>query len=207
MFWTFMFLAAYALRTFAADWTPIADKLSKSVVFVHSKSGSCTGFIINSERKRKAEDVDLVLTADHCYGADIYADNEIAAAIWRDGKSDLMLLEIEDTGKPALQIADKDPKQGQEVASFGHGYGLEKPMLRVAHVSNASIDVPDVEGGPFVMIDAAYVNGQSGGPCINDKGEVISIVQQASNLVGIGIGAERIRDRIGRYLEKPKPKP
>jgi len=118
-----------------------------------------------------------------------------------------MLLEIEDTGKPALQIADHDPKQGQEIASLGHGYGLEKPMLRVAHVANAEIELPDVEGGPFVMIDAAYVGGQSGGPCINDKGEVVSIVQAASNLVGIGVGAERIRSKVGRYLEKPKAKP
>ena len=204
--WTIALLLAYALRTFAADWTPIADKLSKSVVYIESKKGTCTGFIINSERQRKGESVDLVLTADHCYGADIYADNALAVAIWRDSKSDMMILEIEDTGKPALQIAEKDPKQGQEVGSFGHGYGLEKPMFRHAYVSNPSIDIPD-EGGPFVMIDAAYVNGQSGGPCINDKGEVVSIVQAASNLVGIGIGAERIRDKIGRYLEKPKAKP
>ena len=118
-----------------------------------------------------------------------------------------MLLEIEDTGKPALLVAEKDPKQGQEVGSFGHGYALEKPMFRHAYVSNAQIEIPDEEGGPFVMIDAAYVPGQSGGPCINDKGEVVSIVQAASNLVGIGIGAERIRDKIGKYLEKPKPKP
>ena len=207
VFWTFVILACYALHTFGADWTPIADKLSKSVVFVHSKSGSCTGFIINSDRKRKDTDVDLVLSADHCYGLEIFADNEVATVIWRDPKSDLMLLEIEDTGKPALQIAEKDPKQGQEVGSFGHGYALEKPMFRHAYVSNPAIDVPGVEGGPFVMIDAAYVNGQSGGPCINDKGEVVSIVQEASNLVGIGIGAERIRDKIGRYLEKPKPRP
>jgi S1-C subfamily serine protease len=61
--------------------------------------------------------------------------------------------------------------------------------------------MPGIEGGPFVMIDAAYVGGQSGGPCINIQGEVVSIVQRASNLVGIGVGAEKLRDRIGKFFE------
>ena len=191
-----------------ADWTPIVEKLGKSVVFIESAKGSCTGFIINSDRKRKDEpDMDLVLTAQHCEGEKLFADNETARVIWKDSKSDLMILEIEDTGRPALTIAEENPKQGQEIGSFGHGYGYEKPMFRHAYVSNPAIEVPEVEGGPFVMIDAAYVAGQSGGPCVNDKGEVVSIVQQANNLLGIGIGAEKIRSKVGRYLEKPKGRP
>jgi hypothetical protein len=69
-------------------------------------------------------------------------------------------------------------------------------------VSNPRILVSGVDGGPFVMIDAGYVGGQSGGPCINGKGEVVSIVQRASGLVGIGIGTEAIRDKIRRFLPK-----
>jgi hypothetical protein len=42
----------------------------------------------------------------------------------------------------------------------------------------------------------------SGGPVINAKGEVVSIVQRASGLVGIGIGAEAIRNKIARFLPK-----
>lgn len=200
--WTIAILVVYALRTFGADWTPIADKLSKSVVYIEAGNARCTGFIINSDRKRKEQDTDLILTAEHCFGEKLFADHETATAIWKDSHADLMILEVEDTGKPALLVAEKNPKQGQEVGSFGHGYALEKPMFRHAFVSNAAIDLPDVEGGPFVMIDAPYVNGQSGGPVVNDAGEVVSIVQRASNMVGIGIGAERIRDKVGRYLQK-----
>ena len=207
---TAMFIITAMLQ--AADWTPIAVKLAKSVVYIESTRGSlkasCTGFIINSDVKRKNEDdQDYVLTAQHCEGEKVFADHEVAQVVWKDSHSDLLVLAIADTGRPALTISENDPKQGQEIGSFGHGYGLEKPMFRHAYVSNASIDIPDEEGGPFVMIDAAYVGGQSGGPCINDKGEVVSIVQAASNLVGIGIGAERIRGKVGKYLEKPKAKP
>ena len=90
------------------------------------------------------------------------------------------------------------------MASYGYGYALERPMFRTAHVSDEAAQIPDIEGGPFVMIDAAYVGGQSGGPCINAAGEVVSIVQRASNLIGIGVGAETIREKVGRYLAKPK---
>lgn len=183
----------------AADWTSVADKLSKSVVYMESVSGSCTGFVIDANAKG---DKDRILTAAHCDGKELFADNAIARVIWKDTKADLMVVEVEDTGRPAVTFAAKNPEQGQEVVSFGFGMGLERPMFRHAYVSNASISLPDIEGGPFVMIDAAYVPGQSGGPVINAAGEVSAIVQRASGLVGIGVGAEKIRDKIGRYLQR-----
>jgi S1-C subfamily serine protease len=189
-----------ATHAHAADWTPVADKLAQSVVYIAVGSeGSCTGFVINANYKN---DTDLVLTAAHCAG-DLLVDSMPARLVWKDAKQDLMVLQVEDTGRPAVTVSKKDPTQGEEIASFGYGYGLEKPMLRIAHVSNASIEIPEIEGGPFVMIDAGYVGGQSGGPNINAAGEVVSIVQRASGLVGIGVGAERIRSKVGRYLEKP----
>jgi S1-C subfamily serine protease len=180
-------------------WTATADTLAKSVVFVQSSDGSCTGFVINAHAKN---DKDYVLTAAHCDGTELYADGSTAKIVFKDVKRDLMILEVDDLDRPAVTLADKDPVQGDEVASFGFGYSLETPMLRIAHVSNPRILVSGVDGGPFVMIDAGYVGGQSGGPCINGKGEVVSIVQRASGLVGIGIGTEAIRDKIRRFLPK-----
>lgn len=199
-FWTAAWLFFYTIHTFTfgADWTPVADKLSQSVVYVESTEGSCTGFVVNAHAKN---DKDLILTAAHCDGDKLFADNAVARVVWKDGKRDLLILEVDDTGRPAVVLAKSNPVQGEEIASFGYGMGLEKPMLRIAHVSNAAIQVPDVEGGPFVMIDAAYVGGQSGGPVINAAGSVVSIVQRASGTVGIGVGAETIRDKAGRYFQ------
>ena len=183
----------------AADWTPVADKLAQSVVYIVNAEGSCTGFVINAHKGDK----DLVLTAAHCDGDKLFADNAVARVVWKDGKRDLMILEVDDTERPAVTLAKSNPALGEEIVSYGFGMGLEKPMFRHAYVSNPSINLPDVEGGPFVMIDAAYVGGQSGGPVINAAGEVVSIVQRASGLVGIGVGAETIRSKAGRYFEKP----
>jgi S1-C subfamily serine protease len=187
----------------AVDWTATAAAISKSVVFVQG-AGMCTGFVVNADAKGGK---DYVLTAAHCHeqGKDIYADSTTAKVIWKDEKKDLLILEVDDLDRPAVTLAPKNPQTGEEIGSFGHGYGLEQPMFRHAYVANASIQLTEIEGGPFVMIDAGYVSGQSGGPVINATGEVVSVVQRANGLVGIGVGAEAIRKAIGRYLPKPKP--
>jgi S1-C subfamily serine protease len=185
------------------DWTALAKTIGESVVFVQGE-GHCTGFVIHADAKNGK---DYVLTAAHCHtsGKELYADSATARILFKDGKKDLMILEVDDLQRPAVTLSQKDPVQAEDVGSFGHGYGLEQPMFRIAHVSHARIDLPDVEGGPFVMIDAGYVSGMSGGPVINAKGEVVSIVQRASGLVGIGIGAEAIRSKIARFLPKGQP--
>lgn len=189
-----------ALAVSLTDWPATAEAIAKSVVEVSSTGGNCTGFVINAQWKG---DKDLILTADHCYGTELYADGSLGRAIFRDGKRDLMIIEVDNLDRPAVTLSATNPRQGQEIVSYGYGMALDAPLFRHAWVSSASVNLPDVEGGPFVMIDAAYVKGQSGGPCINEKGEIVSIVQRASGLVGIGVGVERIRDRIGRYLQKP----
>lgn len=184
----------------SADWTVTADTLAKSVVYIESQGGSCTGFVIRAHTKT---DKTLVLTAAHCDGDKLFADHATAKVIMKDSKKDLMILETDDLDRPAITFAGKNPAQGQEVGSFGHGYGLETPMFRIAHVAAASIELPDVEGGPFVMTDAPFVGGMSGGPVIDASGQVVMIVQRASGTVGIGIGCEAIVKAVRRYLEKP----
>jgi S1-C subfamily serine protease len=207
-FWTMTFLVGYSLLTFAAEWSPIAGKLSKSVVYIENTHGSCTGFVINADVKVKNEDdKDYVLTAAHCDGPELYADQAVAKVVFKDTKKDLMVLETANLDRPALHLANDNPKIGEEVASLGYGWGLERPMFRTAHVSDDNTYIPeDGIGGPFIVIDAAFVGGQSGGPVINIAGEVALIVQRGGQGVGIGVGAEVIKSKVGRYFEKPKVK-
>jgi S1-C subfamily serine protease len=194
MFWLL------ALTVIAApDWTATADKLAQSLVTVVSNEGSCTGWVLNDHAKG---DKDWIVTAAHCDGSGLFADNAPAKVVMKDRKHDLMVLEVEDLDRPAVKLSGKTPQLGEEIMSMGFGYGLEKPMLRIAHISNPAIELPDVEGGPFVMIDAAYVNGQSGGPVVNAQGEIVSIVQRANGVLGIGVDAVRIAKSVQRYLPK-----
>jgi S1-C subfamily serine protease len=190
----------------AADWATVADKLAKSIVYIETKAGSCTGFVVNADATNKdKERVSWILSAAHCDGEEVYADQTSAHVLFKDTKRDLLVLETADLNRPALAIATDNPKLGEEIASYGYGWSLERPMFRVAHVSDDRTYIAeDGIGGPLIVIDAQYVPGQSGGPVVNAAGQVVSIVQRGGQGVGIGIGAETIRGKVGRYLQKAK---
>lgn len=195
-----------AVSLVAGDWSSTADRVRKSIVLVESKGGSCTGFVINSNRKNKdGEDVDLILTAAHCDGVELRADQRPAKVLHKDERKDLLVLEVEDTDRPPLFVAKVNPHKADRVMSYGFGYGLERPMLRSALIADDDTYIPsDGIGGPLMVIDAAFAAGQSGGPVVNDNAEVVMIVLMSTDRVGLGVGAEIIRDKVGRFLEKPK---
>jgi S1-C subfamily serine protease len=201
--------APYAIRVGAADWSALVKALEKSVVTIqiNDNGTSCTGFIINSKVKKDDEDLDYVLTAAHCEATKMWADQAEARVVAKNTDKDLLVLAVDDTERPALKLAKDNPKVGDVVASFGYGMGLEKPLFRVAHVSAETYIPYEGIGGPLFFVDGAYVGGQSGGPTVNEAGEVVMIVQRSTSATGIGVGAETIRQRVGRYWEKPQAKP
>lgn len=183
-------------------WSPVVDKLKQSVVFVEiadengAPQGSCSGFMIDSKKHH-------VLTAGHCDGPKVTVDGTPTIKIFKDERKDLMVIRAYSVERPALKLAPKGPDVGDEVASMGFGFGLEQPMFRVAHISNIRLDIEGLSG-PFIVIDAAFVGGQSGGPVVNQTGEVIGIVQRGGEGVGLGVGAEVIKDRVGRFFGEDK---
>jgi S1-C subfamily serine protease len=188
----FLFLPALAE---AQDWALAAARVAQASVYLESPESGCTGFVIDSER-------DYILTAAHCLHDDLYADSLPVEVVFKDLRRDLMVLYVEGIGegREALRLAAVNPKLGEEVASHGFGYSLELPMFRIAHVS---MEEARVDGaGPFIAIDAAFVAGQSGGAVVNPLGEVVMIVQRASNLMGVGVGAETIRGRVKKFFAK-----
>lgn len=178
-------------------WTATLAKVTASVVYIEGNDGACSGFVIDAPHK-------LVMTAAHCDmttdGHAMWVDRVRATVVSKDTKEDLLIVAVPllDPARPALTLAAHNPTTGEEVASVGYGYALERPFARLAHVSDTAVSIPEI-GGPFIGVDSGYVEGQSGGPVVNLKGEVVSIVQRASDKLGIGVGAETIRARMGRF--------
>lgn len=192
----------------AADWPALAKELSKSIVPIERDAAgtSCTGFVINAHAKTDDDkDRDYVLTAGHCEAAKMFVDQAKATVLARNKEKDLLLLEVDDLDRPALTLAKENPKVGEQVASLGFGYGLEQPLLRLTYIS-AETHIPyEGIGGPLFLTDSTFVGGQSGCAVVNGAGEVVMMVQRGTDSVGIGVGAETMRQKMGRYWGKPKP--
>lgn len=182
----------------ATDWSEVVKKVEKSIVYLEGTEGSCTAFVINTDKH-------YLMTAAHCYDKDtIWVDRVRATVVSLDTKKDLMVLEAKDLdpSKPALKLAAKNPERGEEVMSAGYGYALERPFYRQAHVQDDQMMLPEI-GGPFISTDASFVPGQSGGPVVNIDSEVVLIVQRGDNgTTGLGVGAEIIKERMGRFFGK-----
>jgi S1-C subfamily serine protease len=190
-------LSALTLSTpyAAGPWTLVSRTLEESIVFLVGATVRCTGFVIDATRG-------YILTAAHCDGDKITADGMTTYKLYKDERKDLMVLRSPAAAdRPALKLADKNPERGDEIAAMGYGYALEQPMFRVSVVSHPALEIEELSG-PFVAINIPFVGGQSGGPVVNLAGEVVMIVQRSAPEFGIGIGAEAIRDKVGRYFAK-----
>jgi S1-C subfamily serine protease len=177
----------------AADWVVVAKAVKGSIVDIASEGGKCTGFVSDDKQ-------DFVVTAAHCDGKEIFADSMPAKVKLKDLKNDLMVLYVEGVDRPALRLAKHDPEVGAQVASYGWGYALNQPLFRATHVSAQDMTVPGFEAARYFAVDTAFVGGQSGGPVVNEAGEVVMIVQLGNDVAGWGVGAELIEEKLGRYF-------
>jgi serine protease Do len=88
---------------------------------------------------------------------------------------DLALLKVEEASPPALPIADYDAlRQGELVFAFGSPEGLRNSVTM--GIVSAVARQPDADNPlVYVQTDAAINHGNSGGPLVNVKGELVGI--------------------------------
>lgn len=139
-----------------------------------------TGFIISADG--------YVLTNHHVVdGADqvkvkLSDRREFAAkVIGTDERSDVALLKIDATGLPALRIGDSNGlKPGQWVVAIGSPFGLDQSVT-AGIVSAVGRNTPQYTGQqyvPFIQTDVAINRGNSGGPLLDTRGQVVGINSQ-----------------------------
>lgn len=88
---------------------------------------------------------------------------------------DLALVRVEAKGLPTLQLGDSDAmRPGDSVVAIGNPMGLEDTVSN-GLVSGRRKDDAGVE---ILQVSAPISPGSSGGPIINDRGEVIGIAEQ-----------------------------
>ncbi|GAB2505354.1 Do family serine endopeptidase [Arenimonas alkanexedens] len=103
-----------------------------------------------------------------------------AELVGSDPLSDVALLKVTGSGLPVLKIGDsRGLKAGQWVLAIGSPFGFEHSVTAgiVSGVGRRSLD-PSQQYVPFIQTDVAINRGNSGGPLLNTRGEVVGINSQ-----------------------------
>jgi serine protease Do len=138
-----------------------------------------TGFIISADG--------YVLTNHHVVdGADSVkvklSDRReyTAKVVGSDEQSDVALLKIDASGLPALRLGDSNQlKPGQWVVAIGSPFGLDHSVTAgIVSAVGRSNPYAGQQYVPFNQTDVAINRGNSGGPLLNTRGEVVGINSQ-----------------------------
>jgi serine protease Do len=101
-----------------------------------------------------------------------------AKVLGADAKTDIAVLKIEAKNLPTLPLGNtKDLKAGEWVLAIGSPFGFENTVT-AGVVSAKGRSLPDDSYVPFIQTDVAVNPGNSGGPLINTRGEVVGINSQ-----------------------------
>lgn len=184
----------------------LAERTSRSVVVIHERSadgsGLGTGFFVGDS---------LILTNYHVVrnatslrielqdGATLQS----AAVVRTDPTHDLALLSVRYKGK-ALRLPNRDIiAQGSRVFALGHPEGL-------AYTFSEGIvsSIREIDGIHVLQITAPLSPGSSGGPIINDRGEVVGIstaVLTVGQNLNFAVSAPDIRDFLANQSALRSP--
>ncbi|OGR48315.1 MAG: hypothetical protein A2X37_08165 [Elusimicrobia bacterium GWA2_66_18] len=158
----------------------LVAKIKPSVVKVRTETGGGTGFIVdsrgylitNAHVVKNFSKFEIKLN-DHASVPGVLVAVQPAR--------DLALIQIESkrVDWPALEISERDPQEGETVATMGYPWGLPF-SVSLGIVSGISRQKPQ-EGNAFgcastyIQIDAAINTGNSGGPLVDMNGRVVGV--------------------------------
>jgi putative serine protease PepD len=148
---------------------------------------SGTGIVLNEQG--------LILTNDHVIGGAssiaVSSNATTSAAraatlVGEEANSDLALIRVDPSGlglKPLKLVSSTSVRVGDPVYAIGNPYGLNQSLTRgIVSALGREISAPDgVRITGAIQTDAALNPGNSGGPLLNDQGEVIGVNSQIAS--------------------------
>ena len=107
-----------------------------------------------------------------------------AKVIGADRRTDIALIKIDGSDLPRLNFGDpSELKVGEWVIAIGSPFGFENTMT-AGIVSAKGRALPQDSFVPFIQTDVAVNPGNSGGPLLNLRGEVVGINSQIYSRTG-----------------------
>jgi putative serine protease PepD len=171
--------------------TQIYQQSSAGVVAIQAVTSegtdSGTGIVLN--------DKGLILTNDHVVaGASSLtvaakgssSATRSATLVGEEANDDLALIKVDPSGlglKPLTLASSKSVQVGDPVYAIGNPYGLDETLTRgIVSALARTISAPNgskIEGA--IQTDAALNPGNSGGPLLDDEGQVIGVNSQIAS--------------------------
>jgi serine protease Do len=113
--------------------------------------------------------------------------------LWSDAGTDIAVLEVEGDDLPEARLAAGDPVQiGDTVLVIGSPFGLRNSVTLGIVSAKGRRDLELGEGTvrfqDFIQTDAAVNPGNSGGPLVNVRGEVVGIITAIASGSGLNEG-------------------
>ncbi|EKQ57913.1 MULTISPECIES: trypsin-like peptidase domain-containing protein [unclassified Clostridium] len=182
---------------FAINFVP--EDLFNSVTVVYTSKGLGSGFAINKN---------IIITNAHVVedfanvSVKLYNDKTCSGKVIKIDKNvDLALVQVDETLTP-LKLASEDKVSiGKEVYAIGAPKDIPYTMTK-GIISAKNRKVGNHE---YIQIDASINSGNSGGPLVDENGEVIGInTMKMVDAEGIGfaIGTSYINDFINGVTPK-----
>lgn len=187
----FLFMLLISFSAYAINFTP--EETYNSVVVVYTETGVGSGFSIKEN---------LIITNAHVVGynkevaVNLYNGTTIKGSVIKtDIEKDLALIKINKTITP-LSINSENVSVGQEVYVIGAPKDIPYTMTKgIISAINRKLGQ-----STYIQIDASVNSGNSGGPLMDDSGNVIGIITlKASDAEGIGF-AINTKD-INNFIE------
>lgn len=146
---------------------------------------SSDGYIITNQHVINAADEIRVVLPDN--------GTMKAVLVGEDVLTDLALLKIESDGLPYLPFGDSEAVQvGESVFAVGNPLGFFQQTVTSGIISavDRQVRIPDSQYAyTFIQTDAVINRGNSGGPLVNLRGEIIGINSVKVAAIGVeGIG-------------------
>lgn len=158
------------------------------------------GYIITNHHVVGNEKNEIYVTL---YGGDVVK----GSVIWSNSNLDLAVVKVSVAGLPAANMGDSDNLRiGEKAIAIGNPLGFDfQGTLTSGVISglNRSIEVNGIYMEDLIQTDASINSGNSGGPLMNGKGEVIGIntvkVESAEG-IGFAIPINQIKPIIDKVV-------
>jgi S1-C subfamily serine protease len=198
-------------QTGLMPWSTIYDQLKDSVVLVQTNLGLGSGFVYDLKGH--------ILTNHHVIeGADTiqvtFLDGNITSAnvIGTDIYSDIAVIKVDPevtSLHPVVLGSSSDLTVGEPVAAMGNPFGLSDTLTAgiVSSVERTMEAAGNYVIIDIIQIDAAVNPGNSGGPLVNLKGQVVgvntAIQSETGTFTGIGfaIPSDTVKREIDDLIE------